>query len=360
MDNKKRTIFLTGTTGLIGSYLLKVLLQNGYRVYALARSKNGKSAKDRAIDILKFWDEKVSTKYLNSLAVLEGDITKENLGLDRKSKDLLKNEVEEIFHCAALTMFNLPLEEIRKVNVEGAKNVLDFALECRNLKKVNHISTAYVCGDYKGKFCEDDLDVGQKFNSTYEQTKFEAEKLVRYYREKDLWIDIFRPPLVMGESQTGKTSTFFHFYQFLQLWNLEIFDTFPGRGAFINMVCVDTLCQSIIAVSVWSTLRNATYHVFSNKPFSFERAVELASNFVGFKKPYLVYCSEFKIDGFTPVQKAIIKNSISFLNFDIRLNSEATNLTLKKFAFTFPEFSKERFLKMLEYALKVRFLKKID
>ena len=40
-DNKK-IIFLTGATGLVGSYLLKVFLKDNYKVYALARNKKGK------------------------------------------------------------------------------------------------------------------------------------------------------------------------------------------------------------------------------------------------------------------------------------------------------------------------------
>jgi thioester reductase-like protein len=52
---KQKTIFLTGATGLLGSYLLKTFLKNDHKVYALARDKNGKPAKQRVVDILKFW-----------------------------------------------------------------------------------------------------------------------------------------------------------------------------------------------------------------------------------------------------------------------------------------------------------------
>jgi len=178
MSNKKPTIFLTGATGLIGSYLLKILLENNHKIYVLARSKKNKSAKERVTDSVQFWEDKIST---NNLTVLEGDITQENLGLDKASQNILSNEVEEIFHCAASITFNLPLEEARKINVGGVKNVLDLAFAWNHtgkLQKVNHTSTAYVCGDYEGVFREDDLELGQGFISTYEQAKFEAERLI--------------------------------------------------------------------------------------------------------------------------------------------------------------------------------------
>ncbi len=216
----KSNIFLTGATGLLGSYLLKILLQNGHRVYCLARSKDNKSAKDRVVDTLSFWDEETIAKYKRNLKVFEGDIAKHNLGISDKEIFTLKEEVNEIFHCAAVTQFNWPLDKIRKVNVEGTRNVLELALKCKGLKKVNYISTAYVCGDYKRVFKETDLDVGQKFNTTYEQSKFEAEKLVNEYRKERLWIDVFRPAIIVGESTIGKTFKFEHIDQLLRLWNL--------------------------------------------------------------------------------------------------------------------------------------------
>lgn len=57
--DKQKTVLLTGATGLVGSYLLKILLENDYKVYVLARSKDNKNARDRVIDVLKFWDKDI-------------------------------------------------------------------------------------------------------------------------------------------------------------------------------------------------------------------------------------------------------------------------------------------------------------
>ncbi|GBE05090.1 MAG TPA: NAD-dependent epimerase/dehydratase family protein [Nitrospirae bacterium] len=45
--NKPKTVLITGVTGLVGSYLLKILLANGYKAYALTRNKDNKSAGGR-------------------------------------------------------------------------------------------------------------------------------------------------------------------------------------------------------------------------------------------------------------------------------------------------------------------------
>jgi len=263
----KPTIFLTGATGLVGSYLLKILLQNGHKVYCLARSKDNKSAKQRVVDILNFWDKKVYPKYRRKLIVLEGDIAKKDLGLSRSNRDLLKKGIEEIFHSAAVTDINWPLNKIRKINVGGTKNVLDFAVKCKKLKKVNHISTAYVCGNYNGVFTENDLDVGQGFNSTYEQSKFEAEKLVRAYRKK-LPVDIYRPSVVIGESKTGKINEFRNIYQFLHLCSQEIFDSLPILNGHVSIVFIDDCARALYTISQ-ETLNLKTFDFFRSSTYDF-------------------------------------------------------------------------------------------
>ena len=361
MDNKKK-ILLTGATGLVGSYLLKILLQEGHKVYALARSKNNKNAKDRVTEVLNFWDKDVLSEKSYCLEVLEGDIAKKNLDLDKQNLDLLKNEIEEIFHCAAVTQFNLPLKEIRKVNAEGTKNILELAVKYSKkgrLKKVNHLSTAYVCGDYKGVFKEDDLDVGQRFNSTYEQSKFEAEKLVEKYRKKGLWIDVFRPPLVIGESMTGKTITLQQsVYQLLHMWSLEIFDYFPGRGFLINIVFVDDLCNAIFKISYRASLRNRNYHPFNCNTTSLEEILNVSTKFLGFRKSRLVFRSEFFKNNPTPAQKMLLENNILLFNNNVSLDSIMTNKILKKYGFEFSSLDKDFLLKLLDYCAKEGFLKK--
>jgi thioester reductase-like protein len=355
------TVFLTGATGLIGSYLLKVLLQNNYKVYVLTRSKDGKVAEDRVREALGFWDEKVLSNRDDNLIVLEGDITIKNLGLRNYDIELLKNEMEEIYHSAASTQFNLPLEQIREYNVKGTKNVLDLAFKCKEegrLKKVNHLSTAYVCGDFKGVFKEDDLDAGQRFNSTYEQSKFEAEKLIEEYRRKGLWIDIFRPPLVIGESLTGKTTTFQQgVYQLLHMWNLEIFDCFPGKGFYINMVFVDELCNALFKVSSMTSTPNKNFHLF-NKAVPLENLLDISSEFFGFRKPVLVSRDEFFGNNPTPAQRILLQNNILLHNNEVLLDSTMTNTFLKKHGFAFPDFNRDSFLKILKYCIREGFLKK--
>ena len=85
-------------------------------------------------------------------------------------------------HSAASVSFTLSLERSREINVEGTRRMIELAQLCHSrggLEHFSYISTAYVAGTHKGGFGEDQLDVGQRFRNPYEQSKFEAERLVR-------------------------------------------------------------------------------------------------------------------------------------------------------------------------------------
>jgi long-chain acyl-CoA synthetase len=339
-----------------------ILLENGNKVYALARNKDTKAAKERVIEILKFWDEKVLNK-IDNLVVLEGDITREDLGLDNKIRDLLESKVEEIFHCAAVAKFNWPITEIRKINVDGTKNILELGfrfVKSGRLKRINHLSTIFVYGDYQGTFKEDDLDFRQKFNNTYSQSKFEAEKIISEYQRKGLWINIFRPAIIVGESTTGKITSFDRaLYQAVRTWDLEIFDLYPGKeNYFLNITFIDELCKSIIILSSASSLISKNYHPFSQQKISLARIINIASVFLGFKKPKLVSTKEFFNNDPTLVQRKLLQYNFSFKDSSVELDSKATNDLLKAHGFRFSIFNEKLFFNQLNYGVRTGFFKK--
>jgi thioester reductase-like protein len=359
MVTKEKTIFLTGATGLLGSYFLKILLEHGCKVYALSRSRSNKSAEERTMEVLSFWDRFTLNKNIKNLIVVDGDITKKDLGLDSHFQDLF-TEIDEIFHCAALTDFNPHLEEALRVNVNGTKNILELAFKYN--KKLNYISTAYVCGKHKGLFREDHLDLGQDFNTNYELSKFEAEKTILYYRNKGLWVDIFRPPIIVGESTSGRmpVSKLFklHFYQILHVWYLEIFDAFPGKNYFTNIIPVDELAKSLFMISSNTSLKNKNYHLFHNRPVPLEEILNSFSAFLGFKKPRSLLFKDVAKNGFTPVQKMLLKNIYSPFNCHVQLDSKVTCKFLKEYGFKFSKVNTGLLRRLFKYLVEVGFLKK--
>jgi len=353
MADKKRVIFITGATGLLGSYLCKIFLEHGHKVYALARDKANLGADIRVRETLKFWDTKIPS--MDNLVVLKGDITKKNLGLDQEMLKKLYAEVEEIYHFAAVINFNWLLLPIRAVNVIGTERVLEFAEECKKqggLLKVNHISTAYIYGDYQGEFKESDLDLGQKFRTTYEQSKFEAEKSANKYRQKGLWIDIFRPPIVIGHSKTGKVLKFNNIYQLLSLCNLGLFDKLPVKGAFLRIVPVDYIAEAIYLISAHAKEKNKNYHLFPAEPVLVEKIIDYGCKLINVRPPKAVALKDFDLKKLTPAQKAILENNILAINFNNKLNSKETCRLLAGYGLVFPQMNEESLRKIFKYFAK--------
>lgn len=361
MIKDNRTIFLTGATGALGSYLLKILLENGCRVFALARNQNGYGAKERVIKALKFWDETSPNINIDNLIVLEGDICNKRLGLNKKYIDLLKNEVDEVFHCAAATKMSLPLKELRKVNLQGTRNVLELFSKFYDQgisKRLYYISTAFICGDHRGEFKEDDFDMGQKFNNYYEQSKFEAEKLVRAYIRKGLDIAIFRPSVIVGEYASGKIIDFKMFYEALYIVSLGILDKIPfNPKAYLNFIPVDLAAKAIYVLSKNKVDRMTTYHIVSSNHVSISNILEEASRFFNFKKPQAIPLKELEVLDVQPFVKRVLKIYIPYFNLLSIFNSEKTQRCLRKYNLQCPIIDNGYLLKVFRFCNQKKFIK---
>src|SRR5829696_6126678 len=177
----KPPVFLTGATGFLGMEVLARLLEAGDRqVVALVRPGASASAEERLDAVLaQLWRD--PEPYRDRVRVVAGDVTRPGLGMEPTERTALAEEVGAVLHCAASIAFDLPLDEARKINVEGTREVIGFARECKALGRLErflHVSTAYVSGRHGGTFSEEELDAGQDFRNTYEQTKWEAEHVV--------------------------------------------------------------------------------------------------------------------------------------------------------------------------------------
>jgi thioester reductase-like protein len=191
------------------------------------------------------------------IRVIEGDITEPDLGLG--PADDLRAEVSEIFHLAAIYDLAVAAEPAQRINVEGTRNVLDFAGGCGRggadgLERLHYVSTCYVSGRYAGAYSEADLDKGQAFNNHYEETKFRAEVLVQNAQSQGLPATIYRPSIVVGDSRTGATQKYDGPYAFVR-WILRQYGVavVPKVGdssrTRLNMVPSDYVTAAIAALS---------------------------------------------------------------------------------------------------------------
>jgi thioester reductase-like protein len=244
-------VLLTGATGFVGREILSRFLERDDRhVFALVRAHNDDEAAGRLPGHER-------------LTAVAGDIEQRNLGLAEGSSERLQREVTTVVHCAASVSFDMPLEESRSVNVDGTRRVLDFARSCARLERFSYVSTAYVAGEPGGLFREDELAVGQEFRNPYERSKFEAELALRS-EGADLPLQILRPSIVVGDSTTGRTSSFNVLYGPLKAFARGAVPAIPAeRDAPVDIVPVDYVADRVHELATRGP--DGTFHVVAGR-----------------------------------------------------------------------------------------------
>jgi thioester reductase-like protein len=291
---KNGAILLTGATGFVGMELLaRYLERTDRRIHALVRAADASEAEERlGSTLVRLFGR--SDAYRGRVRALPGDIEEEGLGLDRATRMQVAQETEDIMHAAASVSFSLPLPQAREVNVAGTKRLLELGELCRErggLRRFSYVSTAYVAGTHLGEFREDQLDVGQDFRNAYERSKFEAERLVRSYRDR-LPIQVFRPSIVVGERPTGWTAAFNVLYAPLRAFSRGAYRALPGRrDAPVDVVPVDYVADAIfeLANERGGGEGIETYHlVAGRRATTVGRLVGLSASYFERKPPRLL------------------------------------------------------------------------
>ncbi|MEZ5427812.1 MAG: SDR family oxidoreductase [Pyrinomonadaceae bacterium] len=245
--NFNETIFLTGFPGFIAGRLVERLAGPKTQFFLLVQ-KNfiEKALKDAAVIA-----EKTGTP-LDNFALIEGDITRQNLGLSEADLEAVRAETTDVFHLAAIYDLAVEKEIAYRVNVEGTKNVNELVRSMPNLRRYNYISTCYVAGERKGTIFENELEHDAGFRNFYEETKYLAEVEVERLKE-ELPVTIFRPSVVCGDSRTGETAKYDGIYYVIKflLRSPEVFRlvNVGNDRVRLNLVPVDFVVDGMVALA---------------------------------------------------------------------------------------------------------------
>ena len=236
--------FVTGATGFIGKRLVrKLLARRGSTVYFLVRP----GSEDKIAGLLEDW----GVGKTRAIAV-SGDLTSRKLGVSAETIKQLKGQIDAVYHLAAVYDLSADEESQVQVNVEGTRNVVEFA-KAIDAGHLHHVSSIAAAGLYEGVFREDMFEEAEGLDHPYFMTKHESEKIVR--KESKVPWTVYRPAMVVGDSHTGEMDKIdgpYYFFKLIQRMRQLLPPWMPAvglEGGRINIVPVDFVVDALDFIS---------------------------------------------------------------------------------------------------------------
>lgn len=269
------TIFLTGFPGFIAGRLVERLAREGARFLLLVQPAFAARART---DIARLSEQTGAPS--ERFRVLEGDITREDLGLSESDLEEVRGEATVLFHLAAVYDLAVAREVGTRVNVEGTRHVNRFALKLPLLKRYHYVSTCYVAGRRTGLILEAELRHAAGFRNFYEETKYLAELEVEALKQ-DLPVTIHRPSVVCGDSRTGETAKYdgiYYLINYLRMWPGALSLANIGNpDVRLNVVPVDFVVEAMAALASDDAAAGQTVQLADPDPLTTEELFDIIS-----------------------------------------------------------------------------------
>jgi NAD(P)-dependent dehydrogenase (short-subunit alcohol dehydrogenase family) len=134
------------------------------------------------------------------------------------------------------------------VNIDGTRHTLELA-KAIGAGHFHHVSSIAAAGLYEGVFREDMFEEAENIDHPYFMTKHESEKLVR--AENKLAWTVYRPAMVVGDSQSGEMDKIdgpYYFFKLIQRMRQILPPWMPSiglEGGRINIVPVDFVVNAL-------------------------------------------------------------------------------------------------------------------
>jgi short-subunit dehydrogenase len=253
--------FVTGATGFIGRNLVEQLLEREGTIYALVRE----GSKGRLEELRRRWgvDE-------DRVVGVVGDISEPRLGVSDQDVEMLRGQVDHFFHLAAVYDMTADAEAQRLANVEGTRHMLELA-DAVDAGTVHMVSSIAAAGLFHGNWREDMFDEAENLDvHPYFRTKHDSEGVVRNESTRP-W-RVYRPGIVVGNSQTGEMDKVDGPYYFFKLIRrirnvVPQWMPMPGvEGREINLVPVDFVVRAMDHIAHQDGLDGRAFHLTDPHP----------------------------------------------------------------------------------------------
>lgn len=177
------TVFVTGGTGFLGSYLLRYLVQRGdKRIRALRRANS---------------DLSLVAEIQDSIEWVEADV------LDIAALEEAMQGIQQVYHCAAVVSFDpRDVKHMLAVNVEGTANVVNAALWA-GVEKFVHVSSIAALGRSPEEKIVSENSKWQRSpeHSNYAISKYLAEQEAWRGMAEGLNVAVVNPSVILGSGR---------------------------------------------------------------------------------------------------------------------------------------------------------------
>ena len=260
-------IFLTGSTGYLGSYLVAGLFTGVTdRLNLLVRAKSEQEARERLWQSLQLHFEFPEfQEYLNTrVRIFRGDLTGDRFGLPDDEYHALVDSTDSILHCAA-SLNRKSEKQCLNVNLRGSLEVIQLARRAQNqhgLRRYSHVSTVAVAGKRRNEVVTEDasIDWNRSDYDPYGRTKKFSEYMVHQLLA-DVPHTIFRPAIVLGDSRRAETSQFDMAQAFDTLARFPVLPLRPGDK--IDIVPANYVGGAIVKIHQMAKPNFGIYHLSS-------------------------------------------------------------------------------------------------
>lgn len=378
-ENILGNVLLTGATGFIGMHILYELINTTTNnIYCLVRGKDEEVRIDKLKTNYKYYFNEDITPYLNErVFVLGGDISFVNLKLEYNDYDFLKNNINTVINAAAIVKHYGNFEDFEKNNIEGTKNVVDFAYE--NNIRLMHLSSISVSGNYLVKqdnrevnFSENDLYIGQHYqDNNYVYSKMEAEKLILNYMDKGLTAKILRIGIASGRYSDGffqkgiEENAFYGRIKSIIKMHAVSDDMVTQSVEFTP---VDLCAKAIVTLAKNNVGDNKIYHIYNHNLVTISKLLATFKNLD--IDVDVLNSSDFNnyILNLSKTEKNALKGIINDLvyddnhlltinyNFTVNIQSDFTKNYLHLLNFDWPVIDENYLLKILKHMKDVNFI----
>lgn len=186
-------ILVTGGTGLVGAHLLVHILSHSNAEQLMVRATYRSQATIKKTKSL--FDSYNKANLYDRIEWVKADIT------DIPALEVAFEGITHVYHCAAFISFDSKDEEkLRKINIEGTANIVNFAI-AKGVKKLCHISSIAALGDVLSTetvITEEAEWNPEKKHSDYAISKYGAEMEVWRGQQEGLDVIIVNPGVIVG------------------------------------------------------------------------------------------------------------------------------------------------------------------